>query len=82
MIKRIHQGKLSRKSSLSPFPIRFFRTLRSGSLMLPSRACHSFSASGTNLRVYALFPSPVSDRVNVDIYSLIFLRKPVADKFS
>jgi hypothetical protein len=32
--------------------------------------------------VYALFPSPVSDGVNVDLYSLIFLRKPVADKFS
>lgn len=49
--------------------------------MLPSRACHSLRASGTNLRVYAVFPLSASDGVNVDLDSLIFLRKPVADKF-
>src|SRR6266567_2550291 len=50
--------------------------------MLPSRACHSLRASGTNLRRYVVFPLPASDRVNVNLDSLIFLCNPVTNKFS
>src|SRR6266568_5184415 len=59
---------------------RFLSALRRGSLILPSRACHSLRASGTNLRRYMVFPLSTSDSVNVYLDAPIFLCKPMPDK--